>query len=128
MTSKQGAELVLERHLPVMRFLGRDIPPHRLHVRLAYGKRTVASLPLKVRILRAGGLHPLRTPFLDFLDDLAERVILGESEQRMNVILDTTDRQRGTIPFLEDSRLVGEQRIAMLLGEQGRWCFVPYTR
>jgi hypothetical protein len=119
MASEQRAEFVFERHLSVMLFLVFNILSHCIQVRLAYGKRAIPHLPLKVGILWAGGLHPLRTSLFDFLDDFAERLILGELEQCMNVIFDTTDHECWTISFPENSRLIGEQPIAMIRGNPG---------
>jgi hypothetical protein len=113
MAAKQRPELVLERHLSMMLFLAFDVPFHLVQVGLAHGKRPVPSLPVKVRILWAGILGPLRTSLLHFLDDLLQRVIFGKGEQRMDVILNATDHDRGTIPFLVNPRLVREESIAV---------------
>src|SRR5206468_3872616 len=42
-----------------------------------------------------------------------------KGEQRMDVILHTTDHERWTIPLPKDSHLIREQPIAMVLGNPG---------
>ena len=48
MATQHLAKLVLERPLPMMRFLVGDVLPDLLYVRVAHGKRAVARLPVEV--------------------------------------------------------------------------------
>jgi hypothetical protein len=116
MTSIECSELLLKGQLPVMFLLVFDVPFYIVEVRPAHGKSGVSHLPVKLKISWAVGLRPLRAPLLHFLDDLLQRMILRKGEQRMDVILDASDRDRWTVLFSEDAGLIRKQGIAIVLG------------
>ena len=43
-------------------------------------------------------------------------MILRQTEERVDVILNPTNHERWTFPFFEDASLIGEQGVPMLLG------------
>jgi len=56
------------------------------------------------------------TAFFDLFDDPFQRVILRQREQGMDVIFDSANHQRRTLPFLKDPCLIRKQSVAVLLG------------
>ena len=48
MTTQQLAKLVLERPLPMMRFMVGDVLPDLFRVRWTHGERAVTRLPVEV--------------------------------------------------------------------------------
>jgi len=89
------------------------------HAGLAYRECTVPGLPVKLGIPRSVGFHPFRTSFFHLLDNLFQSMVFGKRKERMNMVVHPPDQKCGTIPFLEDARLLGEQVLAVPVGNPG---------
>jgi hypothetical protein len=99
----------------MMLFLVFDVPFHLLQIRLTHGKRAIARLPVELGVSGTVALGPFGASFLHLLNDLLQRMIPGKGKQRMNVILNSADRERGAIPFLIYPRVVREEFVAVRL-------------
>ena len=99
--------------------LAHDVFLHLFDIRLADRKSCVSTLPMKVFILCAFRLHPLRTPLFDFFNDLFEGVILGQRKQSVNVVFSPADYQRGAISPVEYACLIGIQAFLNIIGNPG---------
>ena len=100
MFSANRAKFVLEGHSSVMLALLLNVPNHRLDIRLTYGKRAVAVLPMERVQVRRSLLDPLRRFPLQNLDQFRDCYSTGEAAQHMHVIDPAADASRWTINFL----------------------------
>src|SRR4051794_8834484 len=84
----------------------------RSFIRRAHRKRRVSILPMKIGVACAVMLHPFGATLLDLFDDLLQRMVLGQNEERMHMIVNAADDERRAVPFLEDPGLVSEEVFA----------------
>jgi hypothetical protein len=106
MPLEQPSQFTLECHLSMILLLILDIPSYRCNIGLAYRKCCIASLPIEIVNARPVVLDQFRASFLDFLNDLFERVILREQEERMDMVLNTSDDKGRACPLFEDPGLI----------------------
>ena len=91
MATQEHPKLFLKRHRSMMLFLLLNVPPHLTYLRLAHGKRTVSVLPTERRKRRPLRLDPFRGPFLHLFHNLAQRMVLGQYKQRMDMVESAAD-------------------------------------
>ena len=92
-----------------MRLLVGDVASDLFDLRLADGKRAVARLPVELAKARALRLDPFGRAFLDVFDQIGNRPLAGEREERMYVIFVAIDDERGRIVAFEDRRQIRVQ-------------------
>src|SRR5205823_1117436 len=118
MSFEQRAQFILEVNLAMMFLLSLDISLYCFDTGLVHGETRVSRLPTELLDARPIGLHPFRTPLLHLLNQLLQRMVLRQCEERVNVVFHAANHERGTFPLLEDSRLIREQNISMFLWNQ----------
>ena len=84
--AQEFPELLLERSMAVMSFLGFYVPANLQHPGLAHGERPLAPLPEEPLQLRPLLLDPLRGPSLHPTADIRDRCGAGEMEEDLKVI------------------------------------------
>jgi hypothetical protein len=90
--SQQGHEFLLERPLPMMLGLLRDVMGDNLFVRLAYTERAESFLPCE---FRPALVLPVRAASLEVLHDLGQRHRRRNCNQQVNVVCRASCRQQG---------------------------------
>ena len=78
---QEFSELLLERNLPVVRLLSRDVFADGLDLRKADGENAVAILPGELPQAGAFGFEPERGAAFDLLDHFRRRA--GARQERM---------------------------------------------
>src|SRR5262249_34639846 len=94
MPFEQRPQFVLERHLAMALLLLLNVFLHRPNIRLADRERGVTGLPTELLIERPVRFHRFRTSLLHFLNELLQRIILRQCEERVNVVLHASNYQR----------------------------------
>jgi len=102
--------LLLECHTPVVLLLPFDIPDHRVPVRSTDAERAIAALPGE-SFSGSCLVDPPRRGAFDFAHDRRDRHNRGDFDQRMDVILDSADRDRVTALISDDSAKVGKESL-----------------
>ena len=105
---EEDDEFFLERMLPVVFLLTRDVLRHSSHARFAYAERSITSLPSEV-FRRPFFMCPARGIGFDESCDIGNRVRRGHAQQHVNVIGRAIDNQRDTTHGANDATHVGEQ-------------------
>jgi hypothetical protein len=78
-----------------MLFLVLDIGFHLTHLRMAYGKRPVALLPIEIMEIGEGIVDPNGRVSLDAPDQIRDGFVRPPADEKMDVILRTADTVEG---------------------------------
>lgn len=105
---EEGDVLGLEVALLVMLLLARYIRKRRGHLGPSDREGAIALLPFKA-IHRAGLVHPMRGCALDLPHGRGDRHGRRQRKQKMNVVLGSSDAERGHLMLARDATHVGPQ-------------------
>lgn len=103
--TKERHQLLLKRHVPMMRLLIRKIRPNTCHLRLSYRKAGVSLLPPKRLVCAL--IQPRGRAALHVAHQVGRRCRLRETHKQMHVVRHPAGRAKHAIAGAADAADVG---------------------